>query len=93
MARFRLLEEDPGAGGGLRGLWPCPVTLDLPPLALGFPRCSVGRVRVGATPRALTCSGLSQRVRVSEGAGRRRGGQAASCLFHVGLQAAVMETA
>lgn len=42
MARFRLLEEDPGAGGGLRGLWPRPVTLDLPPLALGFPRCSEG---------------------------------------------------
>lgn len=71
MARFRLLEEDPGAGGGLRGLWPRPVTLDLPPLALGFPRCSVGGVRVGATPRALTCSGSSQRVRGGGGEGKQ----------------------
>lgn len=84
MARFRLLEEDPGAGGGLRGLWPRPVTLDLPPLALGFPRCSEG----GGDPSGSDLFGF-----VSEGAGRRRGGQAASCLFHVGLQAAVMETA
>lgn len=54
---------------------PCPVTLNLPSLALGFPRCNVGGEGVGGNPSALTCLGLSQRV---QGGGRES-------LFHVVL--------